>query len=148
MGWTKCCNFKEIPHASGCYAIFNEGRPIYIGQSENLRTRLRGHRLLQTEKGFMQEDNRVEVRIRVIFAPGDWLRREWRLIRRLRPINNARWPDRMEDKLMKWAAKEARGPLRRVRARHKSNLPPQDRVLLWRITHKAKAKKQLSEFNN
>ena len=77
------------PPAPGLYAVFSGHRLLYLGSSSNVRRRLSQHNIrwsygnsLFTPWG---EFPRIEIRVRVIRRAGDWLRREYLLVRRLRP---------------------------------------------------------------
>lgn len=78
------------------YVVFGDGRPLYVGQTMNLRARFRDHALRYSY------DNRVItpwdvprpkdawLKVRFSVAWGDWLMWEARLIRKLQPVGNIR----------------------------------------------------------
>ena len=74
----------------GVYVICIGGRVAYIGQSNDLRSRLRSHKITalpgvvaRTPWGKFRYPH-ITVRVRASSRTGDWLMRECRLIRRLR----------------------------------------------------------------
>lgn len=88
----------------GVYAFSFGPRLIYVGQSRDLRTRLRTHGLysarddfglyVYTPWGIMRSSpaNNVTLRIRVSKRSGDWLMHERRIIARTRPQFNRSIP--------------------------------------------------------
>lgn len=74
-----------------CYAIYLDGRLSYVGQTQNLRTRLKGYnfhrvcRSIQTPWGRYKS---VVIKYRSSVRYGDWAMVELRLIRRLQPQFN------------------------------------------------------------
>lgn len=88
------------PGTGGVYAYFWNGRPIYVGQSSNIRARLRSYkvRVRRDERGLYAVTPWGEFKprgsgglglwLRASSRAGDWLMHEQRLIRRLRPTYN------------------------------------------------------------
>jgi hypothetical protein len=89
-------DFKTEP---GVYVIFGDGVVQYVGSSKNIRQRLAGRiprtvyetpeqtqLPVRTIWGVFRE---FEIRIRYSTKYGDWLMRELRLIRRLKPLQNS-----------------------------------------------------------
>lgn len=74
---------SKVPNKSGVYVIFYGEEAVYVGQSENLRKRLRYHEYLGPS---VREGSIVKVRL----CPklGEWRMIEFRLLRRLRPRLN------------------------------------------------------------
>ncbi len=87
-------DYRDIPEAGGCYAIYMDGELVYIGQTGNLRERLKGgHGLRSILNGdaFVTPwgiCKRAFAKIKVGKRYGEWLMREARLLRRLKPRHN------------------------------------------------------------
>lgn len=90
--------WSNIPSEPGVYVFIRDGRAIYVGQSVNLRSRLSHYRGRQVYPGDRLDvqpvwrdhpigDNSI-LKISTSRRYGDWLMRELRLIRRLRPHFN------------------------------------------------------------
>ena len=77
-------DWASLPKEPGVYAIFQDDRLIYVGSSTNLRGRMSGHRVR-----FSGHKN-ISIRARIVRRAGDWFRREYRLIVRLKPELNLR----------------------------------------------------------
>lgn len=81
------------PARAGCYVIYLNGELSYVGQTKNLRARIAAHVYAYrpesdsylTRWGEMKQ---VDVKAHFGLRYGDWLMREARLIRRLRPRLN------------------------------------------------------------
>ena len=97
----------RIPDCPGCYAVYENGVLVYVGSSANLaarcrvyftKSRMRGRfdygdpaldfPQFVTPWGFRHHGNAVTVKVKVSRRLGDWLMREYRLIRRLQPREN------------------------------------------------------------
>lgn len=88
-----------LPPVPACYVVLFDGSPIYVGQTENLRQRFRGHGfhlvanrdepapMWLTPWG-MFNAFRVQFKRRTSTRRGDWLMHEARLIKRLNPTFN------------------------------------------------------------
>jgi hypothetical protein len=85
---------SRISSNAGCYAIYIGGSLVYIGQSGNLRLRFRRWGFCKRELDYFITpwgDVRVgDLKVKVAYSRkfGDWVMRELRLIRRLRPKFN------------------------------------------------------------
>ncbi len=99
----KITEANAAPHAAGCYAISCGPQLLYIGSALNIRHRLQEHGLCNRWQRrhcrFGQVD---ELTVRVAYAArrGDHLRREFRLIARIKPpfnIAHAQRPRRPRD---------------------------------------------------
>lgn len=87
---------ENIPPDGGCYAIYADGKLLYIGSTSCLVDRLRQW----SWKGISQLDGRwmtpwgdyfyLRIKVRRCNFYGDWATRELRLLRRLRPPGNTR----------------------------------------------------------
>ena len=91
--WRVLETINMVPESSGCYAIYVGGVLAYIGSSCNLRSRLMQHgfRMVRNRKKSPPRwgDNAaLTVKICLSRRYGDWLMREARLIRRLKPRDN------------------------------------------------------------
>jgi len=84
----------RLPQCPACYAIFGDGRLLYVGSTENLADRITGHgiRELRTRNCTTPWGSfgGVVVKFRPSRKYGDWLMAEARLIRRLQPPFNKR----------------------------------------------------------
>lgn len=98
MAWAKTdsVEYAGVPtdwSCPGCYAIYLDGRLVYIGQSANVRRRLLDYGIHsnifadKTETPWGQADV-VVVKFKGSTRAGDWLMREYRLIKRLNPPGN------------------------------------------------------------
>lgn len=75
----------RLPRVPCCYVIYApDGKLLYVGQTFNVRARFAAHR----REGLFPKDGYIKIRCGEHY--GDWLMREARLIRRLRPPMNAR----------------------------------------------------------
>jgi hypothetical protein len=78
----------------GVYAIYGDGRLLYIGQSDNVSKRIRlghGANYSRFSAGIdlpWGQFSTVTIKIRLSTRFGDWLMHEARLIRRLQPPEN------------------------------------------------------------
>jgi hypothetical protein len=80
-----------------CYCIFLGKRLVYIGSTVNLRQRVmhhdifksRGKDVLKTEWGFCLRQD-LMVKYKTFRDNGEWLALEYRLIKRLHPLENKR----------------------------------------------------------
>ncbi len=83
---------RQFPPRPGCYAIYLDGRLVYVGSTQSLRDRLTTYRIREGYGGgyltpWGQFDSvRIKVRRSVRF--GDWAMYELRMIRRLKPPLN------------------------------------------------------------
>lgn len=85
----------SIPARPGVYVIYFDGRPVYVGQSANLRARVSGHRIrhgygktIHTPWEELPHTAAVTVKVKCSRRIGDWAMWEIRLIARLRPEFN------------------------------------------------------------
>lgn len=95
--WENTYVIPSFVQGAGVYAIYLDGDLVYIGSSENLRSRVRQHgrgfhgniftTKLETQFG---NCNRVTFKIKLARRFGEWPMREMRLIRRLKPCGNSR----------------------------------------------------------
>lgn len=81
-GWRVVGGPKGLPDA-GVYAIYRAGSLVYIGSSSQLSVRLQPYFRLRHPDVPL-----VTVKVAPSRRAGDWLMREYRLIRRLRPADN------------------------------------------------------------
>jgi hypothetical protein len=82
---------ENAPHAPGLYALFSGPTLLYIGSAVSIRDRLTEHGLRPrrfTIPAAWALVPRLRLKIAASRRPGDWLMREYRLIRRLRPPRN------------------------------------------------------------
>lgn len=94
------------PALAACYAIFGDGELLYVGSTECLAARTRGHKI-QFQQVIRAADGGGATRLNVVSTPwgdfknvtikyrpavkfGDWAMVELRLIRRLQPRGNTR----------------------------------------------------------
>jgi excinuclease UvrABC nuclease subunit len=103
LNWKTICPAREDPPAlPGVYVIFVNGQVAYVGSSMNMRARFVGHKFrfgfarnIHTPWGSFPDtspggSDAVTCKFRTSRRLGDWLMWEFRLIRRLQPIFNAR----------------------------------------------------------
>lgn len=81
-----------VPSKPGVYAVYGDGELIYIGQSSDLRERLRRHNIRPsygrgTHSPWGDFDS-MHVKVRVGGKFGEWAMVEIRLIHRIRPRFN------------------------------------------------------------
>ncbi len=81
-GWRVVDGRKDLPEA-GVYAIYRTGSLVYIGSSSQLSVRLQPYFRVRH-----QDVPLVTVKVAPSRRAVDWLMREYRLIRRLRPVDN------------------------------------------------------------
>jgi hypothetical protein len=85
-GWHRLGTIPLLP-LPGIYAVFENGKCIYIGSSLNLKARIGGKH--------EHRNGQRRCRFRYVFGTGEYLRAECRLIRRLRPkLNQAHMRER------------------------------------------------------
>lgn len=87
-------NFPDVP---ACYAIYIDGEVAYVGQSFRLSSRLSSYHIHVNLFGVRADDwwvtpwgkfAHVRIKFKRSRRYGDWLMREARLIRRLKPRFN------------------------------------------------------------
>ena len=94
-GWRVVASAAEVPGSSGCYAVYHDGFLVYIGSSIYLPQRAQQYfstRQRRLVNGCARAKRGTQPVVTVKVAPcrkaGEWLMREYRLIRRLRPRDN------------------------------------------------------------
>lgn len=81
-------NLDDSWDRPGVYVVYDDGLPVYVGQSERVRVRLlQGHRL-HVLSSRLKIAGVMSVKIRLDRRYGERLMREARLIRRLKPKLN------------------------------------------------------------
>lgn len=89
--WVKLWSREKACNLPGTYVIYDDGMPVYIGQSERVRDRLsRGHQIMFGNKLY----GVVHLKVRYDVRYGESLMREARLIRKLKPLLNRRGYER------------------------------------------------------
>lgn len=95
--WQQLNIFKraEIPATPGCYVILFNGEAVYVGESNNLRSRFSRHnfrhgyaRNIYTPWGELPDSVVLTAKFKPSRRLGDWRMWEVRLINRLRPDFN------------------------------------------------------------
>src|SRR3990167_5290860 len=94
--WRVVTRKDAVPKEPGCYAVYHDGRLVYIGSSsflprrvnhyfsvKRLRPRITGGAMVK-----VNSDVLVTVKVAQTSRAGEWLMREYRLIARLRPRDN------------------------------------------------------------
>ena len=81
-----------VPALPGVYVFYVDGEVYYVGSSCSLRERLRhyGDRASSIFNADFFREKTVVVKFSVSKKSGEWLMREYRLIRRLKPRANIR----------------------------------------------------------
>lgn len=69
--------------APAVYVIYDGGKVVYIGSTAGLRYRLKAHRA-----GILKKLQNPRIKFSFTKHYGDWLMREARLIKRLKPVCN------------------------------------------------------------
>jgi len=79
-------DIEQLPRAPGCYALYRAGELIYLGESDNIQERLRGHRKHFDEARWLRVDGfqRVLIEKALIwrFMPAEnkeMSRHDWRM---------------------------------------------------------------------
>ena len=87
---------ERLPRCAGAYAIYFDGRLVYIGQSCDIANRFSEHcfrygygRHIVTPWGEVPESTTITVKVKRSRRLGDWAMWEIRLIARLRPVFNS-----------------------------------------------------------
>jgi excinuclease UvrABC nuclease subunit len=85
----------DTPAVPGCYVIYFDGVPVYVGQSNNLRSRLSRHNFrhsyacsVHTPWGELPNKVVITAKYKASRRRGDWAMWELRLIHRLKPDFN------------------------------------------------------------
>lgn len=78
----------------GVYAIYQDGRLIYVGSTVNLSARLSNH----FSCGWFARHQDVLYTVKVSPMPYGWVEREKQLVKRLRPQDNRQWAKPRSDK--------------------------------------------------
>jgi excinuclease UvrABC nuclease subunit len=82
-----------IPRCPGCYVIYCDGKPVYVGQTTNLNKRFKSYEInyapfsTQIVPPWCRCDS-LFIKIRPSKRYGDWAMIELRLIKKLQPIYN------------------------------------------------------------
>jgi len=89
--------YDAIPREPGVYVFIRDRRVVYVGMSANLHARLAAYRPRRRPVDYDTDDHSPVLhpyadgsilKISVSRRYGDWLMRELRLIRKLRPLHN------------------------------------------------------------
>jgi hypothetical protein len=85
---------SPIPTVAAVYAIYCDGVLTYVGSTENLRSRMCSYgfefaRYSHSIKSVFGFHTEIDIKYST-GCRGEWLKREWRLINRLRPPANVR----------------------------------------------------------
>lgn len=91
--WTAYDAPSDVPTDPGCYAVYLNGDLVYVGQSMNVRRRLREkNRFMPSRYSANFETpwgmGRLKIKVRSSVKYGDWAMVELRLLRRLKPRGN------------------------------------------------------------
>lgn len=78
---------NHVPEWPCCYVIYHGFFVVYVGQTENLRQRLKGH---VTKGRFVNGFGDYQIKAKLDRRFGAWLMTEIRLIKRLQPSMNRR----------------------------------------------------------
>lgn len=84
-----------IPRVPGVYVVFMAGKVVYVGQSADVRVRIREHRIrygfssnILTPWGNVSQGEGLYIKVKFSRVLGDWAMWEIRLIARLQPPGN------------------------------------------------------------
>ena len=97
--WRVVTRKDAVPKEPGCYAVYHDGRLVYIGSSSHLPRRVAQYFATRRRRAVVNSGARskhnADISVVVKIAPcrkrGEWLMREYRLITRLRPRDNRAW---------------------------------------------------------
>jgi hypothetical protein len=97
----------RLPRFAGAYALYIDGRLVYVGQSCDIANRFSEHAIrlgyaknIHTPWGTFPDTTAIVLKVKRSRVLGDWAMWEIRLIRRLRPQFN----DRLRGRKLKVAA--------------------------------------------
>lgn len=86
---------SALPASAGVYVIYFNGRPVYVGQSANVKARLNGYRFrygygknIHTPWCEVCHTTPITAKVKQSRRLGDWAMWEIRLIARLQPQFN------------------------------------------------------------
>jgi hypothetical protein len=95
--WYSCDSAMGMPPLPGVYVVIVDGRVLYVGQSENIRTRVGSDHsircldgILKTPWGDFPVRDKFQIKFKISRCLGDWAMWEVRLIKRLRPECNTK----------------------------------------------------------
>jgi excinuclease UvrABC nuclease subunit len=90
-------NVMTAPALAGVYVLLIDGKVVYVGQSTDLRSRLRSYRIrhgygrgFHCKWGAYPSADALTIKVKISQRHGDWAMWELRLIHRLRPELNQR----------------------------------------------------------
>ncbi len=79
----------------GVYAIYYGSNLVYIGSSRHVQRRIAEHSVILTQQGIFADfiirgnpNHRVKIKVSYSKKYGEWLMREARLLKRLKPLFN------------------------------------------------------------
>tara|TARA_R110000868_G_scaffold398684_1_gene672055 strand:- start:396 stop:749 length:354 start_codon:yes stop_codon:yes gene_type:complete len=88
-------NKTKLPKVSCAYVIYFNDKLVYIGSTQDLKTRYSGREIrygfaknIHTRWGSFNDDTKITLKYKPIKRFGFWLALEARLIRKLQPIFN------------------------------------------------------------
>lgn len=86
---------SPLPRVAGVYAVYFDGRLVYVGQSADIANRFSEHKfrhgygpVIHTPWCDVPNTTRITVKVKPSRRLGDWAMWEIRLIRRLKPLYN------------------------------------------------------------
>ncbi len=86
--WVKYdLDIDSLPDTPAVYCIYHKNSLVYIGQTINLRTRIKGH-IKSTLYNKPAHKDDCYLKVSLHNKLGEWLMREYRLITRLNPVWN------------------------------------------------------------
>lgn len=88
-------SYLSFEEAGGCYVVYSNGKPIYVGQSSNVSKRIGSHRIWQSRSDGLfytpwGDKPKVYIKVKYHKRYGAWLECEARLIKRIKPKFNFR----------------------------------------------------------
>lgn len=94
MTWTSTKLVRKAPVRTGIYAVYLSGQLVYVGLAVNIRRRLKQHPIRNSPCGTTTtpwgHGRTVVIKFSLSRRIGDEVRREARLISRLKPRGNRR----------------------------------------------------------
>ena len=87
-------DYRHFEEVGGCYVLYSQGKPFYVGQSCNVSKRMTGHRITRSYDGSYYtpwgEKKDLWVKVKYHRRFGRWLECEARLIKKIKTKYNRR----------------------------------------------------------
>lgn len=96
--WFTYERFDIMPRWPCCYVVYRDGELVYVGQTENIVSRIRQHRAKKPY--WFRDGKKLVIKVKLSRRYGQWAMDELRLIRKLRPCENLYLVDSREEFMM------------------------------------------------